>query len=175
MTVHIPRWVVFAVGACLIALVAFLVGRGSGGDGEIDTQPPERSQAESKQPVEQTRVPVLGDKAFAEPNGHGFGSAHPRSIYNGGDASGLVEDISWQDWGETVTYGTGLGSQFRPAGGYYEKPVQVRLQARKLDDCGESDSPAYTLLLAQLQERPGGPFGDWFRWSGAGAICQPAF
>jgi hypothetical protein len=37
LTVHIPRWVLFVAGACLIALVAFLVGRGSGDSSDAPT------------------------------------------------------------------------------------------------------------------------------------------
>ena len=173
MTVHIPRWVLIAVAACLIAVVAFLIGKGSGSN-EPDLEDSEPA-AEVQEETDQAKIPALGDRAFSEPYGHGFGTVQPKSIYNGGDSSGLVENIRWEGWGESSTYGTGLGHQFRPNGGYYEKPVEVRLQARKLGNCGDAETPAYTLLLAQFQERPGGPFGSWMRWSGAGSICHPGF
>lgn len=162
------------MGACLIAIVAFLIGRSSDSE-KSEVESPEEPVAGKQTDAAPTKAPVLGDRAFAAPYGHGFGKARPKSIYNGGDTSGLVENIQWEGWGGPSTYGTGLGHQFRPTGGYYEKPVQVRLQARKLSDCGDPEAPAYTLLLVQIQDRPGGSFGSWTRWSGAGSICDPGF
>lgn len=157
-------------GACLIAFVGFLVGRGFGDQNrtEVGNGPASDQNSFAKQ----MEAPVLGDVAFSDPRGQGFGTVRPRIIDNGGVPSGLVEEINWQGWGDTVAYGTGLGYQYRPGGGYYDEPVEVRLRARRLDDCGDADSPAYTLLAAQFQEKPGGRFGDWFRWSGAKTICK---
>jgi hypothetical protein len=44
------------------------------------------------------RQVVLGSADFA-PNGTGFGTSHPRRIYNGGDANGSAFDIHWYRWG----------------------------------------------------------------------------
>ena len=175
MTVHIPKWVLFAFGACAIAVVAFFIGKGSNDDGSGERDVANAPKAKGGDLVNQSESPTLGAKAFSAPYGYGFGTVQPRSIYNGGDTSGLVEEISWQDWGESTAYGTGLGHQFRPNGGYYDKPVKVRLQARDLGTCGKGTSPAYTVLFAQMQERPGGPYGDWIGWSGSGAICDPPY
>lgn len=116
------------------------------------------------------RPPLLGAKAFA-PNGLGFGVAHPKRIFNGGDPNGFVRHVRWRHWGRAVAIGHGLGSQFKPGGGYYARPVKVRLRAKRLGYCGNSNWPAYTRLVASMQVKPGGRFSDWFRWSGASTIC----
>jgi hypothetical protein len=121
------------------------------------------------------QAPVLGNRSFAAPYGDGFGEPHPREIYNGGVPSGLIESISWRDWGAPVSFGHGLGHQYRPHGGYYRHPVQVRLRAEKLGTCPGSRRPAYTRLKAKFQKKPGGAFGPWFSWSGADSICEPPF
>lgn len=45
MTIHIPRWSLFAGGAILIALLAFVIGRGTGGDSESSTSSGDASQS----------------------------------------------------------------------------------------------------------------------------------
>src|ERR1700691_1019049 len=62
--------------------------------------------------------PVLGSKTFAGSAGVGWGTYKPREIFNGGDPSGLIQAISWQNWGAPITYGYGESSIFRSAGGY---------------------------------------------------------
>lgn len=44
----------------------------------------------------------------------GYGSARPRTIDNGGDPTGRVEDISWSSWGGPKAIGTGMA--------YYDPP-----------------------------------------------------
>lgn len=117
------------------------------------------------------RVPLLGSRSFA-PNGFGFGTAHPRRFSNGGAPSGLVENIRWRRWGRKVAIGRGRGHQYRPNGGYYFRRVKVRIRATRLGRCGRSNRPAYTRLWVQMQKRPDGRFGRWFRWSGSGNICS---
>jgi hypothetical protein len=119
--------------------------------------------------------PVLGSRAFPGPYGKGFGTPHPKTIFNGGVPSGLVEDISWKQWGDAVAFGRGLGHQYKPRGGYYKRPVKVRLRAEKLGTCPGHKAPAYTRLKAKFQKRPGGAYGPWFLWSGADTICEPPF
>jgi hypothetical protein len=119
--------------------------------------------------------PLLGSRDFAAPYGKGFGTPHPRTIYNGGVPSGLIEGITWESWGDAVAFGRGLGHQYKPRGGYYAKRVKVRLRAEKLGTCPGSGRPAYTRLKAKFQKRPGGAFGPWFLWSGAGSICKSPY
>jgi hypothetical protein len=114
---------------------------------------------------------VLGSEEFA-PNGKGFGKPKPRTIFNGGVPSGLVEKIRWKQWGNATARGRGLGNQYKPGGGYYRKPVKVRLRATRIGTCPGSDRRAYTKLRARFQKRPGGRFGKWFSWSGADTICS---
>jgi len=61
---------------------------------------------------------ALGSSAFAKPDGEGWGAARPPRIYNGGDPSGPVAEIQWTSWGANVAIGYGLGSIFKPGGGY---------------------------------------------------------
>lgn len=120
-------------------------------------------------PASAPRV-VLGAKAFA-PMGRGFGNAHPRAIFNGGDPSGLVQNITWHRWGSAVTVGWGKTSIFKPHGGYYPQLVRAELRASKLGRCRPNGPRAYTRLEAREPSRPGGPLGKWFLWSGRRSIC----
>ena len=51
-------------------------------------------------------VPVLG--AEWQPGGQkGYGTAHPDTIFNGGDPTGLVTGVRWQSWGGPVAIASG--------------------------------------------------------------------
>jgi hypothetical protein len=113
---------------------------------------------------------VLGAKAFA-PMGQGFGTVRPREIFNGGDPSGLVQNITWRHWGSAVAIGWGKTSIFKPHGGYYPQLVRAELRASKLGRCRAHGPRAYTRLEAREPSRPGGPLGKWFLWSGQRSIC----
>jgi hypothetical protein len=116
---------------------------------------------------------VLGGKNFMGRYGKGWGKRKPKTIFNGGDANGLVTKIHWKGWGHEAARGRGLGNQFKPKGGYYRKHVKVRLRAQALGHCGKHR--AYTKLFAQFQKKPGGKYGRWFPWAGAESICRPPF
>jgi len=120
-------------------------------------------------------VPALGSEKFAAPFGAGFGEITPEVVSNGGVPSGTMEEISWRLWGQRVAFGRGLGHQYKPRGGYYRRPVQVRLRAEKLGSCPGMNIPAYTRLRVKFQKKPGGGWGDWFLWSGARSLCEPLF
>ncbi len=47
----------------------------------------------------------------------GYGEVRPSSIFNGGDPTGLVEEIHWRSWGEDRATGSGFA--------YYEAPGQI--------------------------------------------------
>jgi hypothetical protein len=113
---------------------------------------------------------VLGAKAFA-PMGAGFGTTRPTEIFNGGDPSGLVQDITWRHWGSSSATATGRTSIFKPHGGYYPRLVTAELKASKLGHCTAHGPLAYTRLEAREPSRPGGPLGKWFLWSGQKSIC----
>ena len=54
-----------------------------------------------------TAVPILtGPNAF---NAKGFGQVKPRTIFLGGDPTGLVCRIHWLTWGGALAVGTGVG------------------------------------------------------------------
>ena len=113
---------------------------------------------------------VLGSKAFA-PMGTGFGTTRPKEIFNGGDPSGLVQDITWRHWGSASATATGKTSIFKPHGGYYPGLVKAELRASKLGHCTAHGPLAYRRLEAREPSRPGGPLGEWFLWSGQKSIC----
>jgi hypothetical protein len=54
------------------------------------------------------QTPVLGwNGAF--PNGKGFGTVKPRTVYLGGDPTGDISSIAWHHWGQARTVGFGQG------------------------------------------------------------------
>jgi len=123
-------------------------------------------------PVAGASVPAkiaLGAKAFA-PMGTGFGTTKPKEIFNGGDPSGLVQNISWKHWGSATATATGKTSIFKPHG-YYPQLVAAELRASNLGHCTAHGPLAYRRLEAREPSRPGGPLGKWFLWSGQKSIC----
>jgi hypothetical protein len=110
---------------------------------------------------------LLGGKAFGP---EGFGTPHPARISNGGDLSGLVTHIHWQSWGGTTATAWGKNSIFKPRGGYYKRPVSIKLRASNLGYC--AGRRAYTHLAVRFPSHPGGRLGPWRAWSGASSICS---
>jgi hypothetical protein len=110
--------------------------------------------------------PVLGKKGLM-PYGTGWGTAHPREIFNGGAPDGSVSEIRWRHWGAAMATGTGVKPAYKPGGGYYAKRVRAELRASRPGRCPGSNRRAYTRLITREQTRPGGPFGDWSRRSPA--------
>jgi hypothetical protein len=108
--------------------------------------------------------PVLGKKGLM-PYGTGWGTAHPREIFNGGAPSGSVGRIRWRHWGAATATGSGRAPTYKPGGGYYAKRVRVQLRATRLGRCPGGHRRAYTRLIVREQTKPGGPFGDWFAWT----------
>ena len=109
-------------------------------------------------------APVLGKKGLM-PYGTGWGTAHPREIFNGGAPSGSVSRIRWRHWGAATATGSGRAPTCKPGGGYYAKRVRVQLRATRLARCPGGHRRAYTRLIVREQTKPGGPFGDWFAWT----------
>jgi hypothetical protein len=86
----------------------------------------------------QTAVPVLGRRAgLFGYNSRGFGEVRPATVFNGGDPTGLVMDITWSSWGGSTAIGTGTSDYVGPnqtvAGGTQEK---VTIVAFDLGICG---------------------------------------
>jgi hypothetical protein len=85
--------------------------------------------------VAASSTPVLGSaKTFQ--GGKGFGKVQPKTVFLGGDPTGLFQHLSWKHWGSSTATGTGTG--FYPPPG---KPtadsvkVPVTLVASSLGSC----------------------------------------
>lgn len=114
-------------------------------------------------------APILGSRSFAPPPyGKGYGTVRPRVVHSGGAAASYIFKIRWKRWGRSVSHGVGRGYWYRPGGGYYDRPIKVRLRARGLGYCGTGDRLAYTRLQIKRQRKPG---GSYFPWSGSLPIC----
>jgi hypothetical protein len=120
---------------------------------------------------ELSRTDVLLGKKGLLPYGIGWGAAHPKVIYNGGDPNGRAWKLHWSHWGAGVTHARGRTWIFRPHGGYYAKPGAIELRASRIRRCTTSGPRAYTRLHAREAVRPGGPLGHWFAWGGWKSIC----
>lgn len=112
----------------------------------------------------QAAAPVLG-KSGLFPTGRGWGTAHPRTIFNGGSPGGLAEQIRWTRWGRATARGQGLVAAYRPQGGYYAQRVPIQFRASRLGRCPGSTKRAYTRLISRSHDRPGGSYGDWSPWT----------
>lgn len=117
----------------------------------------------------------LGARAFAGPQGAGWGTPHPSEIFNGGDPSGLVTRIHWSNWGGPVASGVGKNAIFKPQGGYYKQLATIQLRASDIGRCARNGPLAYRKLSVRVPSRPGGPFGEWVSWSGSKTVCRNGF
>jgi hypothetical protein len=118
---------------------------------------------------------VLGSRAFAGPQGAGWGTPHPSEIFNGGDPSGLVTHIHWSSWGGRTATGRGKNAIFKPQGGYYQQLVTIQLRATDRGRCSQRGPLAYRKLEVREPSRPGGPVGKWGSWSGVKTLCHFGF
>src|SRR4249919_982836 len=100
--------------------------------------------------------PVLGSPSHLAPAARGWGKAHPRHVFNGGDPSGAVAQIGWRHWGEATAAGRGVTWLLRPEGGYYARPGRIVLRAEGLGTCADGTA-AYTRLEYRVAHHPGGP------------------
>ena len=92
----------------------------------------------------------------------GWGKAHPRHVFNGGDPSGEVAKLEWRHWGDATATGRGVTWLLRPEGGYYARPGRIVLRAEGLGACADGTA-AYTRLEFRIAHRPGGPVGRHWR------------
>ena len=113
---------------------------------------------------------VLGKKDLLM-YGIGWGTAHPRTIFNGGDPNGRAWGLHWTRWGASRSLARGRTWIFKPAGGYYSKPGAIELRASRIGRCTAGGPRAYTRLQAREAVRPGGPLGRWFVWGGWKSLC----
>lgn len=108
-------------------------------------------------------TPVLGKRGLL-PNGKGWGTAQPRTIFNGGSPGGLAEKIVWTHWGRATARGRGVMYAYKPEGGYFDERVPVQFRATRLGRCKGSSRRAYTRLIFRAVDRPGGAYGEWMPW-----------
>ena len=59
-------------------------------------------------------MPTLGQPARVFAHGAGFGLIRPSRIFNGGDPTGLVTDVTWTSWGGASATGTGTSEYVGP-------------------------------------------------------------
>jgi hypothetical protein len=118
---------------------------------------------------------VLGSRSFAGSQGAGWGTAHPREIFNGGDPSGLVTHIRWSSWGGPSASGRGKNAIFKPQGGYYKQLVTIQLRGTDRGRCTKQGPLAYRKLYVREPSRPGGPVGKWSLWSVSKTLCRFGF
>jgi hypothetical protein len=75
----------------------------------------------------------------------GYGTAEPTQVFNGGDPTGDVSDITWTGWGTAHATGSGTSTYVPPgedvASGY---PAPATIVAFDLGTCG--NGPAYTAV-----------------------------
>jgi trypsin len=112
---------------------------------------------------------VLGAKNRL-PNGKGWGTVKPKTIYNGGVPNGEVHDIHWQSWGGATAQGHGKTAIYRPEGGYYSEPGRADLRPSDIKVC--HGKRTYSRLYVREPSEPGGPMGPWFLWSGEKDLCK---
>jgi hypothetical protein len=61
-------------------------------------------------PAQPHQTPVLGyPRANKATNTQGWGTIRPKTIFNGGDETGLVKHIVWSSWGGRKAFGRGVG------------------------------------------------------------------
>jgi len=68
-------------------------------------------------------VPTLGRLTGIFLHGKGFGLIKPAEIYNGGDPTGLLNQVVWKSWGGPKAVGTGESD--------YVSPTQEVAQGRQ--------------------------------------------
>jgi len=111
-------------------------------------------------------VPVLGFGAVSL----GWGTAHPLTFSNGGEASGTVWCITWKHWGAASSYGQGWSEIYGPAN--TRPTVRIEIRAFDLGHCRSGGHLAYKDLAVKEPHSPGGSLGAWSPWGPTGRICQ---
>jgi len=80
--------------------------------------------------------PTLGLLTGTFAHGSGFGQVKPKTVYNGGDPTGLVTSITWHGWGESQAVGAGRGLYVAPGQSVAQGTIEpVRIIAFGLGTC----------------------------------------
>ena len=93
--------------------------------------------------------PTLG-RAWA-PSVKGYGTVRPARVFNCGDPTGDIWDITWSSWGGEQATGTGT-SYWEPPGASVAESVKepATIVAYKLGNCnGQSDVPSGEVVLSR--------------------------
>lgn len=103
----------------------------AGQDGRTPPGSASRCVGPSKPPI------LFGPATYAAgPYAAGWGEVAPPTISNGGAAaSGTISRIRWRSWGGGVAVGRGLNPTYTPHGGYYRRPVVIKLRASRIQRC----------------------------------------
>jgi hypothetical protein len=80
-------------------------------------------------------TPVLGSATKFQ-NGEGFGKVKPKTVFLGGDPTGMFKKVTWKHWGSATATGTGTGF-YPPPGKPVAESVKVpaKLVASSLGTC----------------------------------------
>ncbi len=71
-----------------------------------------------------SKVPVLGHIWGSAQEG--YGQAQPKTIFNGGDFTGRVENIRWKNWGAAKAIGKGTAMYVPPNGNGIGDGIQAQ-------------------------------------------------
>jgi hypothetical protein len=127
--------------------------------------------AQASAPGSKSSKVVLGSPTLLA-HSKGFGTVAPRTIFQGGDPSGLITHIRWQRWGRATAIGWGMTYILKPTGGLYSQQVQVEIRASKIAWDPPDRARAYMRLDAREPSAPGGRLGGWFQWSAPREMCS---
>ena len=117
-------------------------------------------------------VPVLGVEGVLRALRRRLrASRNRKSIFNGGDPSGEVSEIHWQQLGRPDRDRLRAQPDLpAAAAATTASSARVELRATELGKCAEQ--VAYTRLEIRAPKHPGGKLGQWLLWSGAKTICE---
>lgn len=100
----------FSVVEALIILVTLLA---IGAVGWLVYKDHHKTTSSDKTTSSTAIQPVLGTTWASSQEG--YGSVKPTTIFNGGDGSGLLKNITWQSWGDSKATGHGTGLYVSPS------------------------------------------------------------
>lgn len=113
-----------------------------------------------------TQAPVLGNPNWALYS-IGFGTVRPARLSSGGDPTGIIDDVTWEDWGgpRATGHGTAVdvrGTETVAAAGSYT----AEIVAFDLGDC--EGRPGYRKVTWYFPQ-----FGETFDPTAAWDVCTP--
>jgi len=145
-----PTFCMVLSGSSAFLFSSTLVGTAVGSAAPTTPASSQSSSASSSSGSSSSASPVLGTAAWADdsPDVIGFGQVAPSTIDIGsGDASGVLQDVTWTNWGSPEALGTGKELYYAdPNLSMAQQPVEpIDLVASGLSSCA-GGPPAYTAL-----------------------------